>query len=205
MKRQIRAYFLSLLLLIPEIVFAHGPIKGIGNFYNGVLHPVFIPAHLLLISALGLFIGQRGIGNNLLPLATFALGVFCGLVFAWFSFGVDIEIYLLSGALILGLLVSLELYLKPIWISFIAFFIGLAIGMDSTQEALVGQDKFFALFGTGVGLYLLQLYPMGLAEYFNKKPWQKIGIRVIGSWIAAISFLVLALAFSSDAQAVTRF
>ena len=72
--------------------------------------------------------------------------------------------------------------------------------MDSTQETLVGREKVATLLGTGVGLYLLQLYPMGLADYFNKKPWHRIGIRVIGSWISAISFLLLALALSPNTQ-----
>ncbi|MEJ2212805.1 MAG: HupE/UreJ family protein [Gammaproteobacteria bacterium] len=201
MKFRYRAFFLTLILLIPEIVFAHGPIKGIGNFYNGVLHPVFVPSQLLLLSVLGLLIGQKGIDKNLLSLATFAFGTFFGLTLAWFSFAVEMEAFLLGGALTLGLLVALDFKFNPTWLSLIAFFTGLAIGMDSTQETLAGREKVATLFGTGVGLYLLQLYPMGLADYFNNKPWQRIGIRIIGSWIAAIAFLVLALAISPYAQA----
>jgi hydrogenase/urease accessory protein HupE len=204
MKFRYSFFYLSCLLLIPEIVFAHGPIKGIGNFYNGILHPIFVPAHLLLLTALGLFIGQKGIEENLSALASFASGTFIGLTLAWFSLGFEMEVYLLAGASMLGILVALELTITPVLVSLLAFFTGLFIGMDSTQETLTGTDKAVALFGTGVGLYLLQLYPMGLAEYFNKKPWQKIGIRVAGSWIAAISFLVLALNISLNAQAIAR-
>jgi len=196
MRLRFEVVILCCLVVLPETVLAHGPIEGIGNFYNGILHPVFVPAHLLLISALGLLIGQRGIDSNLSALATFASGTFIGLTLAWFSFSLEMQVYLLSAALILGLLVSLDLDLRPAWVALIAFFIGIVIGTDSSQESLSGRDKFVALFGTGVGLYLLQLYPMGLADTFNKKPWQKIGIRVVGSWIAAIAFLVLALAVS---------
>ena len=74
--------------------------------------------------------------------------------------------------------------------------------MDSTQETLVGREKTATLLGTGIGLYLLQIYPMALADYCNKKPWQRIGIRIIGSWIAAISFLVLALAISPNTPTI---
>jgi len=35
---------------------------------------------------------------------------------------------------------------------------------------------------------------MILAEYLQKKSWGKIGIRILGSWIAASAILVLALA-----------
>jgi hydrogenase/urease accessory protein HupE len=196
MKFRLSVFYLACLLLVPEFAFAHGPIKGIGNFYNGILHPVFVPAHMLLLTAMGLLIGQKGIEKNLSALASFALGAFIGLSLAWFSFGFDMETYLLCGALVLGILVALELTISPALVALLAFFTGLFIGMDSTQETLTGRDKATALFGTGIGLYVLQLYPMGLAEYFSKKPWQKIGIRVIGSWITAISFLVLALLIS---------
>ncbi len=204
MKFLYSVFCLGCLVLIPEFAFAHGPIKGIGNFYNGILHPLFVPAHMLLLTALGLLVGQKGIENNLLALAAFALGAFTGLVLAWFSLDFELEIYLLCGAFILGILVALELKISPALVAALALFAGLFLGMDSTQETLSGRDKAVALFGTGVGLYLLQLYPMGIAEYFNKKHWQKIGIRVIGSWIAAISFLVLALAISPNAQAIAR-
>jgi len=198
MKFWCKAFYPGFFLLIPEIVFAHAPLEGLGSFYNGLLHSLFIPAHLLLLLALGLFIGQKGFDNNQSSLAIFAIGVFSGLILAGFSFAVEMENYLLAGALILGILVALELHLSSKWVSLLAFSGGLFLGMDSTQETLFGKDKVAALLGTGVGLYFLQLYPIALADYFNKKAWQKIGIRVIGSWITAISFLVLALAVSTD-------
>jgi hypothetical protein len=68
--------------------------------------------------------------------------------------------------------------------------------MDSAQDALSGKEKLVSLLGSGLALYLLFLYPMALADVFNKKPWQMIGVRVIGSWIAASSLLVLALSYS---------
>jgi len=192
-----KTFFTGFILLIPEIVFAHAPLEGLGNFYNGLLHPIFIPAHLLLLLALGLFIGQKGFDNHQSSLATFAIGAFSGLILAWFSFNVEIQIYLLVGALLLGIMVALELNLSSRWVSIFAFFVGLLLGMDSTQETLLGKDKVAALLGTGVGLYFLQLYPIALSDYFNKKTWQRIGIRVIGSWIAAISFLVPTPFFTS--------
>lgn len=69
--------------------------------------------------------------------------------------------------------------------------------MDSGQETLSDKEKLVSLFGSGVGIYLLLLYPIALADYFNKKAWQKIGIRIIGSWVAASSLLVLTLSLSS--------
>lgn len=38
---------------------AHSPIKGVGTFYSGLLHPALVPAHLLALIAVGLLIGQN--------------------------------------------------------------------------------------------------------------------------------------------------
>lgn len=37
----------------------------------------------------------------------------------------------------------------------------------------------------------------GIADVFSKKPWQRVGLRILGSWLAASSLLVLALTASS--------
>jgi hypothetical protein len=42
---------------------------------------------------------------------------------------------------------------------------------------------------------------MGISDYlYEKKSWHRIGVRIIGSWVAASSLLVLALAFSPNSQ-----
>lgn len=192
-----KRYSLVLLLaLVSEPALAHSPIKGIGNFYNGLLHPIFVPAHLLLLIALGLLIGQKGIYENRMAFVVFLATTAIGLIGAWFSVGGDMEILLLSGAAIIGLLIASNLSIGHYLCAAIAALIGLFIGIDSAQETLSGNVKLVTLFGSGVGIYLSLVYSMGFADYFNKKPWQKIGVRVIGSWIAASSLLVMTLSYS---------
>jgi hypothetical protein len=70
------------------------------------------------------------------------------------------------------------------------------VGLDSAREDLSGLAESVSLFGNAVGIYLLLLYSMGFAEYFSSKSWQRIGIRILGSWMAASAFLVLALMLS---------
>jgi len=185
-----------LALAVPEPVLAHSPIKGIGNFYNGLLHPLFVPAHLLLLIALGLFIGQKGMYENRAAFAVFLVTTAIGLIGAWFSVGGEMDIVLLSAAAIIGLLLASNLSIGLYFSAIIAALVGLLVGIDSAQETLSGTVKLVTLFGSGVGINLLLLYSMGFADYFNKKPWQKIGVRVIGSWVAASSLLVLALSYS---------
>ena len=79
----------------------------------------------------------------------------------------------------------------------VAVICGLLIGLDSAQDHLGGREQFAMLFGSAVGIYLLLLYPMGLAEYLQRRQWQRIGVRVAGSWSAASALLVLTLTFTA--------
>jgi hydrogenase/urease accessory protein HupE len=189
------------LLAIPQLGLAHSPIEGIDSFYSGLLHPVFVPAHLLLVIALGLYIGQRGVKDNQSAVLAFLVAVAIGLIAAWFSVGTNIEVLILSSAAFIGILIVASFAVNPYLCALIAALAGLLLGADSAQETLSGQDKLVTLFGSGLGLYLLLLYPMAAADVFHKKSWQRIGVRVFGSWIAASSLLVLALSYSSSSMA----
>jgi hydrogenase/urease accessory protein HupE len=190
----IKGGLISLVLLAaPCTAIAHSPIKGLNSFYNGLLHPVFVPAHLLLLIAVGLFIGQQGVKSNQFALVSFVIATVIGLIVAWFSVDIEIELFVLVGAAIIGLLIATNPVIGVFWSSLIAATAGFFLGADSTQETLQGKEKFITLLGSGVAIYFLLLYPIALAENFKKKQWLEIGIRVLGSWVAAISLLVLAL------------
>jgi len=197
MTRQARAFLLVALLAAPGSAYAHSPIKGINNFYNGFLHPVFVPAHLLLLIAIGLFFGQQGPRENQAALLTFIGATVVGLAGAWFSVAGQVEVVILTVALTVGVLIAISPRLSWYWCSVVGAVAGFILGLDSAQETLFGTARLVALSGSAVGICFFSIYPMGLADYFKNKPWQKIGIRVIGSWVAASSLLVLALSFSS--------
>lgn len=189
-----------LAFVAPATSLAHSPIQGIGSFYNGLLHPVVVPAHLLLLLATGLFLGQQGLKRVELALGVFAASTVAGLVMAWFSIGTELDKVVLALSAAVGLLVAMRAQMALLWCVIIAFLAGCFLGIDSAQDGLSGKDKLVSLFGSGVALNLLALYPLALADYFNKKAWQKIGIRIIGSWVTASSLLVLALSFSIKTQ-----
>jgi len=191
------AVFFCGLLATPGMALAHSPVKGLDSFYNGMLHPVFVPAHMLLLIAIGLFIGQQGAKEQQLALVSFVVATIVGLAVAWFSFGIEIEIFVLGSAALIGLLIATSPVVGIFWSSLVAVTAGFFLGADSTQEALLGKEKLFTLLGSGVAIYFLLLYPMALADHFKKKEWHKIGIRVIGSWLAASALLVLSLSFVS--------
>ena len=50
--------------LTAQPAMAHPPPLGIGGFAGGLLHPLFVPAHLLAVLALGMLIGQQPAGRR---------------------------------------------------------------------------------------------------------------------------------------------
>ncbi len=191
-----RALLLTGLFFAPGIVSAHSPIEGIDSFYSGLLHPVFVPTHLLALIALGLFMGQRSMQQNNLALGAFLVASITGLIAAWFSIGNNTEVILVTSSAILGVLVATNLAVAPLWCTILVAIAGLLIGMDSSQETLSGKEKLFTMTGTATGMNIFLLYATGLANYLNRKAWQKIGVRILGSWVAASSLLVLVLSLS---------
>ena len=181
------------LCLAAEAALAHSPIKGLDSFYAGVLHPLFVPAHVLSLLALGILLGQQG-GRSLQPVILAFLGATAaGLVYAGTGDGRDVSQALLAAAGLSGLLVALARPL-PLWFNLLlAGAVGLLLGADSTQDELAGRARFAALLGSGIALYLLMLYAVVFADAFQRRDWQRIGLRVIGSWCAAAALLVLAL------------
>ena len=69
---------LALLLLFnADAARAHAPVPGLEGFPGGLLHPLLVPAHLLALLGLGLFIGQQR--SRLSTALFFAAGLLAGL------------------------------------------------------------------------------------------------------------------------------
>jgi hydrogenase/urease accessory protein HupE len=66
---------LLLVLCFPATVNAHTPIKGLEGLAAGVLHPLTTPAHLLVLLALGLLVGQQLPLDLKTPFAVFVPGL----------------------------------------------------------------------------------------------------------------------------------
>jgi hypothetical protein len=76
----------------------------------------------------------------------------------------------------------------------VAVLVGVLIGADSTQTALVGAERLTFFLGCGLGMILIVILSWGLGDYARSSAWMRVGVRVIGSWIAASAMLVLVLA-----------
>ena len=198
MTSPLRLSLFLFLLLVPEIVLAHSPIKGIGDFFNGMLHPVLVPAQVLVILALGLWFGQNKPAENKSTILLYLFAVIAGLIAANFSLGIDVSIALLVGTVAVGLLIISHIILPKSIYMLIGILLGFIVGLDSAQNDLSARAKWVTLFGSGVGIYFLLLYAMALSESLSKKTWQNIVVRVVASWISASALMVLALNFAVE-------
>jgi hydrogenase/urease accessory protein HupE len=168
---------------------------GIGEFYGGMLHPVVVLPHLLALMVFALLLGQGGVRAMRLAYPPFMLALMAGLFLAGFEVqpALPAETILLLASMLAGLLVAAGRPPPGIVLAVLAGLLALVIGMDSGVTGLDRRETFAALFGCWLGAVLLVLVIAGVAE-MARRPWQRVALRVLGSWITASAALVLALA-----------
>ncbi len=171
---------------------AHPAPLGIGGFFGGLLHPLFVPAHVLAVLALGLLIGRQAAWTGLVAI-TFILGLTAGL--GVMTLGVVpllMNEAVLAFALIAGLLVAHARSMPEAVGCVLAVLAGFCIALDSPPEAVTLSEANRMLLGTGIGAALLLIAVAAVAARLTRG-WPRIAARVLGSWIAASAILVLAL------------
>ena len=195
--RKLRASRLLLIVLVlfalPAAAHAHTQIEGAGDVLNGLLHPLSTPAHVLVLLGLGLLAAQQSPPNLKTPMITFLPVSAIALLLT--TTGVVTGVYppvLSCIALIAGVLVALEARLPRLACIVLFAAAAVAIGFDSAVESGSTVAVLKRLFGTWVSLSLVIFNLAYYVSLWAKQKWQKIGVRVVGSWLIAISFLVLA-------------
>ena len=187
---------LLLLLVFPATAQAHTVVQGMSEFVNGLLHPLTTPAHVLVLLGLGLMLGQRTPLNLRTPIFVFVPLSAIALLLTQTQFIQSVyQPLLISIALCVATLVALERALPPAATGVLLGAAALALGFDSAPGSGTRGAVLKTLLGTWVCLVLVVF---DLAFYISsckKWKWGKIGMRVLGSWIIAISLLVLAFSF----------
>jgi urease accessory protein len=180
------------LVLVAGPALAHPPPLGIPGFFGGLLHPLFVPAHVLAIAGLALLIGTQSEWGRGAPFAYIA-AIAAGL--AAMTFGIvprGMGVALLVSGLGTGALVALARPLPEAAGIVIAGATAIAIALDSPPEVISLREANLMLIGTGFGATILLILIVECASRL-KRPWLRIGVRILGSWIAASAILVLAL------------
>jgi len=192
-RRLIRLLLFLLLYALPDTAHAHSPIKGVGDFINGLLHPLTTPSHVLVIVSLGLLAGRRRPFNLKAPMAVFIALSGAALVLA--TLGKVKAIHpapLLGLALCAGTLLALDKSPSTLHLSALFAAAALTMGLDSAAEAGSAAAVAKTLLGNWISLIVL-VYDVAIyVSLGGEAKWLKVALRIAGSWIIAISLLVLA-------------
>ena len=189
MSARCRALWAALLAFLPAPAHAHAPIAGAGEFYAGLLHPLTDPQAIPSLLALGLLAGragkERGLWTALVGSATaFAAGLIATLV-GWLPVA---PLVLALATLVAALLLAADVRLPAVLLFALAMVLGAALGIVQASE--LPSAEFGA--GAALGIALALLY-LALFAARIEAPWARIGVRVAGSWIAAVMVLMLGL------------
>jgi urease accessory protein len=171
---------------------AHPVIQGVSGFTAGFLHPLLLPAHAFALLALGLLIGQQPHWGRSVPLVAI-ISVCAGLGAIALAYVPTLAgEALLGSAAINGAAVALVRPLPQVLGITLAAATGSALALDSPPDAISLVEANLALLGTATGAAVLLLAVVAISARLARD-WQRIGVRILGAWIAASAILVLAL------------
>lgn len=172
----------------PSLAAAHLVTTGMGPVYDGIGHLLLTPEDLVPVLALALYAGLRGavIGRQtmfLLPCAWFVGGL-AGLAV---QNAISFPLAALSF-LILGGLVAADLCLPAAAVAGLAIVLGIVHGFMNGVALQEGSGTV-GLIGIIALLFVLITLASALVISLGKT-WGRIGVRVVGSWIAATGLLM---------------
>jgi urease accessory protein len=193
MTKRLALTAVSTLLAGASAAQAHPVIQGASGFTAGFLHPLLLPAHGFALVALGLLIGQQqphwGRSVPLIALTSVVVGL--GAIALAYVPTLAGEA-LLASAAINGAAVALARPLPQVLGAALAAATGLALALDSPPDAISLLEANLALLGTAAGAVALLSAAVAISARLGRD-WQRIGVRVLGAWIAASAILVLTL------------
>ena len=181
------------LFAFPANAHAHTTIKGVGELVSGLVHPLTTPTHLLILLGLGLLVGQQTPLNLKTPMQVFMPLSAAALLLT--MTGAITGVYqpvLVCLALGVASLVALEQKVPSLVLRLLFAAAAIAIGFDSAPEAASLTADLKTILGTWISLIFVLCDLAIYVSYCSSKKWLMVGVRIIGSWIIAISLLVLA-------------
>ena len=82
--------------------------------------------------------------------------------------------------------------LDPTGAWLLAAIAGASLALDSPPQAVTIAEAYATLAGTAIGACTILLVVAPIAAHANAD-WQRLGLRIVGSWMAASAILVLAV------------
>lgn len=179
---------------------AHGSIAGFGGFGSGFLHPLLDPVLLLATVVAALLVGQAGAAASRRVIAFVALGLLAGLVTTGLGWPLASPVPLLVVGAAGGAGVAAALSRPAAARDVLALLLGAGIGLGAEPDGAAGLGRAVTLLGTGIGTCVWVADGALVAQTLSKKPWGRVLVRVLGSWMTAGALLVLALQWAPPAK-----
>jgi urease accessory protein len=187
-----------LVLATASSALAHTFDNRFGDFYGGVLHPLTALEHALPILALGLLAGQQGERASRWLVLVFPLALLVGA-------GLAAALPALPSMRVLNAVsfVALGLLVAAGWRSPLSVLIalGAVFGLSHGYEngRAMEPDTAMHLFIPGIvvaGGLVTALVSAATID-LTARTWARVGVRILGSWIAAIGIMTIGLAWRS--------
>jgi urease accessory protein len=195
MTKRVRIAFIAAVAVAaaPSAAHAHLVDARFGDFYAGLIHPLTSLEHVFPIVAIGLLAGQQGARNARIVLGCCALGLLLGVVLGQQVAGSVVPAYVNAASfIVLGGLVALARRLPPWPLAAAAAVFGLTHGY--ANGSAMRPEMLVVNFDIGVVCAGVAIVSLGAGMVLSlKRPWSKVAVRVIGSWIAAIGLMTMAL------------
>lgn len=171
---------------------AHTVIEGVGGFPGGLLHPLLVPAHALVLLTLGLLAGQQAAAHRRLVIPLFSAALIAAVALIAAAVALDTQNAILWLCVVNGALVALAWPLPPLVPGALIVAGAIALMLDSVPALLSVQATLMALSGTAFSALAVFTLVVALSAQASR-PWQMTGRRILGSWAAASAILVLVL------------
>ena len=190
------AVALGLAFAWPVPAGAHSLSSRFGDFYGGMLHPMTALEHALPILALGLLAGQQGARAARWLLLLFPLALLFGAALAIVAPALPwVPVLNRTSFVLLGVLVAGAWRLPLPVLAGLAALFGLSHGYENGSA--LTPEVAAHLFVPGValiGFMTAAVVSAATLALTARAEWLRIGVRVVGSWIAAIGILMVGMA-----------
>ncbi len=188
--RNVCALLITIACALPVPAQAHLVNTGLGPFYDGITHFLVSPETMLAVLALGLLAGVNGPGCGRAALFgglfAWCVGSLGGLVLHWSP----PFIVCLLVPLLLGVIVAVQSRVPRGVIVLVSVLTGSLTGLASGDALGDAQQGVLGVSGTVIPLFVLLSIVTGIAVGARQE-WARTVVRVAGSWIAAMSLLMI--------------
>lgn len=188
-------------LVLPGLAHAHSAVAGMNSFYAGLLHPLLTLPHVLVLLGLGIWLGQHPPLRLKTPMLAYATGCAAALLLTTrIAMPPSSQTAVVAVALGCGLLVAASARLHIGLRATVAAVAAIAVALDSGVDgAPANLATALTLLGTWISTTVLVANIAYYTALCPQRPWVQIALRIAGSWMAAVSLLVLAFAFKATA------